>query len=193
LAVFGLTLGLSACFHQAPSIHPLFTDTISVPVEGLWAGADGHRNDDGDTLTFTRRDDHYEVEYHNDCGKDDCTMKFDVRFGRLSGRLFADFTGGQGDKDALGSWPVHAFARVELTKDQLEFSTLQRDWLRTALDQKLLTLRHESEDGEVVLTAPTRDLQRFVTEWANHPDAFGSRSTFSRVPAEPAVPAPAAP
>jgi len=173
-------LSCLGCFNQAPSIHPLFVETVTVPVDGAWLA------DESDRVTLERCGDHYHLDYRSrECKEDDCAMKFDVRFGRLSGRLFADFTdhGGfpnDGKMNAVGSWPVHAFARVELTRDRLDFSVLDRDWLRGALEQKLLFLKHEATDGDVVLTAPTRDLQRVLTEWANHPDAFGSKTTFRR-------------
>jgi len=180
---FALTSG--ACFNQAPSIHPLFVDTVTVPVDGRWHTEEGPWHPDRDLMTFERRDDHYELDYRSqECKQDDCSVRFDVRFGRLSGRLFADFTLHDGvpndGKNQIGSWPVHAFARVELTKDRLEFSVLDRDWLRGAMEHRLLSLKHENADGDVFLTASTRDLQRVLTEWANHPDAFGSTTTFSR-------------
>ena len=176
----GFTLSCIGCFNQAPSIHPLFVDTGTVPVDGLWLA------DESDRVTFDRRGDHYHLDYRSrECKRDECAMKFDVRFGWLSGRLFADFTDhdgfpDDGKRNAVGSWPVHAFARVELTRDRLHFSVLDRDWLRDALEQKLLFLKHEATDGDVVLTASTRDLQRVLTEWASHPDAFGSKTTFRR-------------
>jgi len=174
LAVLALALPLAGCFGQAPSLHPLFTDTAAVPVLGAWTSGDG------DPLTFERHGDHYEADFRNkNCKDDDCAIRLDVRFGRLSGRLFADFVQHDG-RDAIGSWPVHAFARVELTKDRLEFSVLDRKWMGQALDQKLLQLKHETVDGEVVLTAPTSELQRVLTEWSSHPDAFGQVTAFTR-------------
>jgi hypothetical protein len=174
LAVLTLALPLAGCFGQTPSVHPLFTESVDVPVAGRWTDHDGNH------LTFERAGDRYLADYRNDdCKDDDCAIRLDVRFGRLSGRLFADFVQHDGE-DAVGSWPVHAFARIELTKDDLAFSVLDRKWLREALAQRLLALKHEMADGEIVLTASTRDLQRVLTEWANHPDAFASPTTFSR-------------
>ena len=173
LAVLALAVTLAGCFGQTPSVHPLFTESVDVPVAGVWKDHDNH-------LTFERAGDHYLADYRSDaCEDDDCAIRLDVRFGRLSGRLFADFMQHDG-QDAVGSWPVHAFARVELTHEQLEFSVLDRKWMRQALAQRLLALKHEVADDEVVLTASTRDLQRVLTEWANHPDAFASPTTFSR-------------
>jgi hypothetical protein len=174
LAVLALALPLTGCFGQTPSLHPLFTDTATVPVAGEWA------SDDGDPLTFERQGDHYEADFRDkSCKEDDCAIQLDVRFGRLSGRLFADFVQHDGN-DAIGSWPVHAFARVELGNDRLEFSVLDRKWMAHALEQNLLPLKHEIVGGEIVLTAPTSDLFRVLTEWSSHPDAFGPAITFLR-------------
>jgi len=179
LLTLALALASSACYNQAVSIHPLIAETISVPVAGSWKASDGDR------LTFERREDYYKVVHRRQgCKKDGCDTTMDVRFGRLAGRLFADFApeiDSDGDYSSqIGYVRVHAFARVELTKDRLVFSVLDRDWLRRALEEKQLALKYEAKSDEVVLTASTRELQQVLVDWVNYPDAFPKAEMFSR-------------
>lgn len=173
-ALMVLAVPLAGCLDQAPSLHALFTASETVPIDGDWLDKDELR------LTFEAQRDGYGLEVaEKDCKGGDCAIKLDVRFGRIGGQLFADFIAHDAD-DEIGTWPVHAFARVRLEKDVLEFSVLDREWLRRVLREKPSSIAHEIVDGHVVLTATTPDLQKAMEKWKREPAAFGKIVPFTR-------------
>lgn len=75
---------------------------------------------------------------------------------------------------------MHTFYRIELEDEGegevLRLAYLDDEWLARALDDGKVTLAHrrgdESRDHEVVLAAPTAELQKFVLRYAQDEEAF---------------------
>jgi len=167
---------LPACLDQAPSLHALIpeAEAVAVPIEGTWVDKD----DLG--MTFEPAGRGYALELRGkDCQDGDCVLRLDVRFGRIGDQLFADFIGHDAD-DEFGTWPVHAFARVSLDKDRLEFAVLHRDWVLAKVKAKPSSIAHEIADDKVVLTAKTAALRKAMKEWMGDPQAFGNPLVFNR-------------
>jgi hypothetical protein len=174
--LLALAMPLGACLDQAPSLHPLFAapDAVEVDIAGDWVDKDELQ------LTFTQESGGYGLEVRGkDCDENDCVLHLDVSFGRIGDQLFADFIADDSD-DLFGTWPVHAFARVQLAKDTLEFRVLDREWLRLRLEKKPSSIAHEITDGHVVLTAKTSDLKKAMAEWMRDDAAFGKTVSFAR-------------
>jgi hypothetical protein len=101
---------------------------------------------------------------------------FELALGRLGGALFADITpnplntGSHLGKDLLR--PVHWFWQASFEGDRVRLIPLDDDWLGAALDSGRVAIAHEDFGDEVVLIAPTADLQRFVAEHAQDTLAF---------------------
>jgi hypothetical protein len=195
-------LGLGAlvlaggCVSQ-PSLQPLFTDDEAVAVpEALGSWIAEKNGDDPDDVRIELR-----------TGKDgDVTMllraegrpaSFKVRFGRLGGDLFWDTLPGPTEDEsafyAAHRLPAHGFARVRVEEDRLEVAVLDSDWIKDLQRRGRLDLAHEIVDGDVLLTAPTEELQRFLSAHAGDPEAFEEPTVFHRPAPGPAkLPAPAA-
>jgi hypothetical protein len=174
--LLALAMPLGACLDQAPSLHPLFaaSDAVEVDIAGDWVDKEDLR------LTFARDGSGYALEVRGkDCDEGDCVLRLDVRFGRIGDQLFADFIAHEAD-DEFGTWPVHAFARVQLAKDALLFRVFDREWLRLRLEKKPSSIAHEMTDGHVVLTAKTSDLKKAMAEWMRDEAAFGKAIAFAR-------------
>lgn len=106
---------------------------------------------------------------------------FDVRLGRLAASLFADIAPMTAfdSEPRLGrslQVPAHWFWRVSLDGDRLRVVPLGEEWLGKKLDSGKVRLAHEKENDDVVLTAPTRDLQRLVAQVANDTLAFARKA-----------------
>jgi hypothetical protein len=177
-----LSLPLTACLPEAPSVHPLLAskDRIERPeVVGDWVAPDDTKisiADVGDTYELSLPDDHCPPSDHP------CTMKLTTVFGRLGDQMFVDLTSSQyGDLSAVGIFPVHAFGRVRLSEGRLEIAMMDGEWLTKALASGEVVIAHERIDSEdVVLTAPTEELQQMMTTWSYHPAAFPETVTFVR-------------
>jgi len=89
---------------------------------------------------------------------------------RLGDIRFLDITSKDTPSLAL---PAHMIARVWMEKEELRIQVLDSEWLRQKIrDTGVPHL--EVEDEQVILTAPTQDLQKFVLLYAAEPKAYES-------------------
>jgi hypothetical protein len=106
---------------------------------------------------------------------------FDVRLGRLAGVLFADltpqtFTDSEPRLGRPMQIPAHWFWKISVEGDRLHVVPLSDEWLRKQIDSNAVRIAHEKEDGNIVLTAPTRELQRLVSRYATDTLAFPAKA-----------------
>ena len=71
-------------------------------------------------------------------------------------------------------FPTHTIARVQLNQDSLMFYWYGDEWLDELLKNNRIRIKHETVDiskdyTRHLLTAPTDDLQKFITKYANNP------------------------
>jgi hypothetical protein len=163
-----------------PSLHPLYTEQDLVYDErllGEWA----EEGEAGDRWLFEPLDEHgYRVTFSED-GREG---RFNVRLLELSGHRYLDFepTDDGFENLALGGFyrmhwvPAHTFVRVELVDRMLRMSLMNADWLSKHLEREPDSLAHRRRDSdELVLTASTEQLQRFVKKHAE--ELFSSEAT----------------
>jgi hypothetical protein len=80
------------------------------------------------------------------------------------------------DHHLLPAFLVH---RVWIDGDSLTLAALRSDWLKEMLDAGKITIPHVRRDGEIILTATTEELQKFVAKYAD--TAFSEKDTFYRM------------
>lgn len=188
-----LVLGLHGCI---PSFHPLYTDDTLVFREdllGVWQG------EDEDRWVFTRRGDRFYALAHTD--ENGKTGYFEAGLVRLGDHYFFDLFPGQKPKATTGGgplgkteWffegddeliqfhllPVHTFARVRWTGENVHLEWLGSEWLDNLLDERRIRIRYEQSDGRRVLTASTRELQKFLTKYGAEDRAFTELAVLSK-------------
>ncbi len=191
----GLMLGLlPAC---VPSVNPLYTekDLVFDPaLVGEWS-PDGSK----ETWRFEKvGEKRYGLTHTDDDGR---KAEFDVRLVKLKKHRFLDLYlvnpgGADWKPNNLATFsmivrPGHMFMKVTQIEPELELSFLDPDWLEDLLKEDPKAIRHERlrfgadehDEGRLVLTAGTRELQRFVLKYADDEKAFGSPSSMERQPA----------
>jgi hypothetical protein len=175
-----------------PSLHPLFTAkdvTFDPTLVGTWS-----EKDKTDTWTFTKSG---ENAYGLVITEEGVPGKFEAHLVRLGEMLFLDLYPEEPDiKNTfykIHLIPAHTFYRIwiDKEKDVVRIAGMNPDWLKENLDEKKITIAHEriGEDagaGNIVLTAPTKDLQEFVVKHAA--DGFGEPGELHRQKTEAAVP-----
>lgn len=103
---------------------------------------------------------------------------FRVHLVKLGDHYFLDFflenyrKGDDKDLFDLHLVSVHSFARVDLGANSAHIRWFSQSWLKQLEEKGKLKLKYEAEDGNYLLTAPTKDLQRFVMKYANDSIAF---------------------
>jgi hypothetical protein len=182
----------SAAADPAASLQHLFAseecETVS-GVTGDWAA----RGDLDGTWTVEEFPDHvYRLIEKNVQSGEPGKLAFDICFRHLGGYLFFDATAqimtADGERSLLGdeetfSVALHIIGRFEVENDALHFRLLDQDWLQTELESGRAQLTHsEDDEGAFLITAPRKELQKFVTLFASAPGAFSDPEDFERDP-----------
>jgi hypothetical protein len=191
--VVALASVLAAC---VPSLHPLYEgpDLVLEPtLPGVWQTEDGSTS-----WTFTQATGRSYSLVIQEHGVRD---RFEAHLVRLGDGLFLDLFPVQEDIDGtyrempegdsrdrlyfLHTARVHSFWRVSLEGRTLCIMALDVDWLRKALDEGTVALGHARRGtDDLILTAPTAELQRFVGRYADK-GAFSERDPLILVKQAP--------
>ena len=75
---------------------------------------------------------------------------------------------------------LHTFLLVEQVTPTLRMAPMDMDWLREYVQQNPDAIRHEEIDGQILLTASTKQLQEFLIKHRKTKGAFGKPSDMVR-------------
>jgi hypothetical protein len=167
LLIPALALSMSGCV--VVSLHALYSEAdlvFDTALLGKWGDEDG-------TLTFTKSGDKSYLVLSE--SKKEPNREFEARMVRLGSYSFLDtYPIMAEDRDSY-QWHLvqaHMFFRVRLEGDVLTLGQLDIDWLRPRLENNKLLISHEILSDEIVLTAGTKELQKFILALAAEKDAF---------------------
>lgn len=187
VVITALLLLCAGCI--VPSLQPLYTDETAVAAPGLpgsWADTNN-----ATTYTFTPGEG---KAYRLDCtDKEGAKSAFVCHVVTLDGRSFIDMYPVDLEQACPGyaPWhfmPVHSFYLIEQLTPSLRVSTLNPEWLGKyraehpgAIGTASLAL--EGDANMPVFTATTAELQMFLRENVDTPDAY-----YGAVELTPVVP-----
>lgn len=175
---FVLVLG-SGCFVR--SLHPIYMerDLVFEPaLLGEWSEAGSK-----EVWTFSREGANGYLFVHTD----EEGRRGDFRSGlaKIGDVFFLDLV--PVGPDARGNLihdlhflPVHSFLHLERIAPTLRMRAPDPDWLERFLAAHPEALSHETIDGDIVLTAPTGELQAFWLKHLGTEGAFGDASEMTR-------------
>ena len=197
--LFTLALLLPGCVPT--SINPLYTpkDLIFDPaLLGVWGEGDSK-----ETWTFERPekggDKNYTLKHTDNDGR---IGEFDAHLLKLSQQMFLDlhlsdyggddnFKGNMLANFAMIIRPGHLFLKVDQVGPVLQMRLISLETLETLLKKNPKAVRHErimwGEEGRLVLTAKTRELQRFILKHMNDEKFFGNATELEKRPASKPV------
>ena len=92
-----------------------------------------------------------EGEYYLDFFPDEWESKNDILFFHLMG--------------------VHTFAKVEIG-ESIKLNWLDPEWLEKLIENDKIRIKHETNDTYTILTAKSRELQKFMTKYSNDTTAY---------------------
>lgn len=104
--------------------------------------------------------------------------KFSVHVVKLGGTYFLDFYLEEfldDDELDLASFhiiPVHTFAKLTFTENELKINWFDQDWLEDLIGENRIRIHHENNGDFILLTAKPAELQKFVTKYVNSEEAF---------------------
>jgi hypothetical protein len=114
---------------------------------------------------------------------------FEARLFKLGNHTFLDLylTAVEGDNLKVNAWasisliPAHLLLKVELDGPSLKLAAMNPEWLRTHLKQHPDAVAHRMvSDGNIVLTADTGALQKFVLAHLDDTGCFGGPMRLKR-------------
>jgi hypothetical protein len=190
-----MVLLMSGCFVK--SLHPFYSENEIIykkELVGDWTGADSSawKIEQGKKSTGMfkpdRPDSSYLITYTDNKG----TAVFKVRLFKLGAHLFLDFYPEEveSSNDLMASHlvPMHTVARVDLSANRLIIRWYNEEWLIGLFRQNKIRIAHEKiplesgkmddNDFQVILTASTEDLQKFMLKYSDDPDALKNDYTF---------------
>jgi hypothetical protein len=124
---------------------------------------------------------------------------FNAHFFKLKEHSFLDlipaeceFAPNQADLVGAAVFPGHLLVRVSQIGPEFHYAFFNFDWLSKFLEKNPNAVAHHAEDKRIVLTASTRELQRFVLEHGGEHELFDKPNEMVRaISSEPAAkPAP---
>ena len=187
LLTLAVTLMIAGC---VPSLNPLYTEKdllFDKALVGVWSDND----DSKETWAFERSGEKgYKLVYSAD-GK---AGEFEVYLLKLGETLFLDLYPddaafkeiNRNDFYKSHFLPTHTFAKVTQIEPSLQMAFLNPDWLKEFLEQSPKAIGHEKTGDRIVLTASTKELQKFVLDHVSTKNAFGDEpSNLKRIKSKP--------
>lgn len=167
------------------SLYPYYTDKDLVfdpALLGKWVEA-GTTNQSAEYVQIERLG---EKGYWATVFGTDETNSVELHLFRLKQQLFLDSFPTNRSLDFV---PVHQVSKVIWSEPQLETANLSYDWLAKLLEKHPKAIRHmvlqdkpgDTQKGRIVLTADTRELQRFILKYVNNTNAWNKPSLFKHV------------
>jgi hypothetical protein len=174
------------------SLQHLFTASDCEPLPeliGTWAHTEGGLS--GTWSVTAIPGDKYRLLGESENIANPSRPAFDLCVAHLGGHLFFDAVfqsiPPDGKKPLLSEddtlfWiPLHLIGRLDFEGDALHFRLLSDEWLRAELEAGRLELTStRTDEGDYLLTAPSKELKQFATRFASDTDAFSYTESFER-------------
>lgn len=160
-------LALSACDSWPMVLHPIVSEKEQAPATELLG--EWQIPEESDALRFERRG--RLVEFRPASPNEDATESeeeikaiYDYRALRVGRYWVLDLTSAQSSRDESFAVPVRLLMRIELFGDSIDVRFLSGKWVTEELEKGRLDLPHEKlEDGSLLITASTKELQKFLS------------------------------
>ena len=181
--LFAVILFLAGCV--VTSIYPYYTDKdlVSDPaLVGEWVDA----SKTNETAEYLRFEQVGEKGYRATFFGTDETNSIDVFLFRLKEQLFVDSFPTNRSLDFV---PVHQVSKVTQIGSVLETANLNYNWLAKLVENHPNAIRHmvlrekpgDDQGGRIILTADTKELQRFILKYVNDTNAWNEPSKFKHL------------
>lgn len=109
------------------------------------------------------------------------TALFLARLGKLAGHYFLDMhlwlpsiseMAANPDLVEIHQVNVHTISKVSINNDTLSISFFKDTYIESLIKNNQVRIKHEQLIDEVLITANTRELQKFITKYADESSAY---------------------
>jgi hypothetical protein len=161
-----------------PSVNPFYTDqdvVFDARLLGEWQEKD--KSDNPDVWKFeSATNNTYKLTVTEKEGKQG---RFNAHLFKLKQEYFLDlipddchYATNQADLVAASMFPGHLLVHVPQIEPELKLAFFDFGWLGKFIEKHPKALAHHKEGDHIVLTAGTRDLQRFVLKHLGEDELF---------------------
>lgn len=165
------------------SVHPFYSDAQLIydpALNGIWTTVGESSKNETLAVTGDEGSKQYQVVYTDNESK---TGTFTVHLARLGDLLLADVYPEDlktPDSGVYGAHflPLHSFMIVSYNAGSLKTRQMDPDWLKKQLEAKPELIKHEKIDDQIILTAPTPQLQELIVKNIATEKAFGEPAEF---------------
>lgn len=181
-----------------PSVNPFYTEqdvVFDARLLGEWQEKD--KSDNPDVWKFEGTTNKmYKLTITEKKGK---RGKFNAHLFQLKQEYFLDlipddchYATNQADLVGASMYPGHLLVRVPQIEPELKLALFDFGWLEKFIEKHPKALAHHKEGDRIVLTAGTRDLQKFVLKHLGKDELFDKPDEMIRkIDTIPAAPQPA--
>lgn len=175
------------------SLYPLYTDDTIITnenIEGFWSVETSNPTEDvecpsGMLFEKVENTDHY---YMTIC-EDGVSSKFETHLVQIGKYTYLDMyperdhPREKGKENKVGYSdihlvPTHSFTRIKVSEKNLILESFKAEWLEKLFKQRKIRIKHEIVEDEILLTASSEDLQKFVKKYADEKEAFEDEEIF---------------
>ena len=173
------------------SLHPFYTDNDLIfkkELTGSWTDKDSVAWEIRQHMRFTglfkpdAPDNSYDISMSDKKG----TSHYIAHLFRLEDHLYLDFLptdiSCQNDLAGLHLVAAHSLAKVDLSGGKITIGWYNEEWLTGLFNKNKIRIAHERvpydpdyrdpNSDQVILTARTDELQKFIIKYGNDPEAF---------------------
>jgi hypothetical protein len=176
---------VAAC---VPSVNPFYTDKDVITdarLLGKWQEAD--KTNKPETWQFASDTNNaYLASYTDNEGK---RGVFETHLFKLQDTTFMDLTPAdcdyatnQSGMVAMMMIPGHYLLRTKLSDDKLTVAPVNYDWVKKFLEKNPAAIAHRFNQDEIILTAETGALQKFILQHLGTNELFGEDGDYIRPP-----------
>ncbi len=175
------------------SLHPFYTEKDVIfkkELTGTWTDADSsvwniqrHKQSTG-LLNPAKPGKSYDITFSDQKG----SATFLAHLFQLDGQLYLDFSPSEvfcgNDLAGFHMVGTHSLAKVELAGGKITIRWYNEEWLAGLFNKNRIRINHERvpydpdiddpSSHQIILTASTAELQKFIVKYGNDPNAFKS-------------------
>ncbi|SRR6056297_1708283 len=166
-----------------PSLHPLYTSddlVFDTRLIGEWMDSDSivwkFEKFEPSNSIFPSKADRSRDDFYKLTVMDEKPAVFHVHLLRLEQHHYLDFYiknyEVNNDMADLHLFPVHTFARIKIENNQVQMEQFNIEFIENLIKEKKVKIKHEVSYDNLILTAGTEELQKFVTKYADHEDMY---------------------
>lgn len=165
-------------------------DSIRARMQDIVETVESNKLEEGDGIFSKRKD--FQLSGHNTSEKSykmtvSSDGKIEVYLAHLvdiDGELFMDlFPAVEYSSNPFSEnyFPVHTFMKIQVNGDLLDFTFFDLEKLNKLFESNLIRMRHENVDGQILITAQPKEIQKFLGKYSDDESVFDDTERYVRI------------